>query len=645
MPHPIKITKKHHKRFNNPFPSRPKSLALASGNLFSSTQTLPNPHQNFPIGHDFQLHHTHQNGGFVSISHNSQPHRSIWSTVPGQAFVSAACAETEAEESRGSFVIKDNDVLCICNHQFIEEILVLDQPQIDFSSGSLALDPTTAILDQFKGTHFPALVITGCIFNRKKLLKSISGKSVELETRKLKFGKVKKLFISAKYSVLFYQQNQHQVGFRVEFGKPNLELPHGRDWASASKSFRSLRWRLGQKQKRQIAWFQVRHRFKKLSSEEDEEEEKEEEISEAKGFNRIFITYTSQEDERFYGFGEQFSHMEFKGKRVPIFVQEQGIGRGDQPITLAANLVSYSSSENMSGGDSSTTYAPSPFYMTSKMRSLYLEGYSYSVFDLTKLDRVQIQIYDGCAQGRILHGNTPVELIERFTETIGRPPELPKWIISGAVVGMQGGTEAVCHVWDHLREYKVPIAAFWLQLLKSTESFLLNVSKRSRVDPTTHGARMIKVKDWVGQRKTIIGSQLWWNWEVDIEQYPGWTQLVEDLRSHNIKIMAYCNPCLAPGVYPIIKASISFQTDDKPNRKRNLFQEANNLGIFVKDEAGDTYMVPNTAFDVGMLDFTHPATCVWFKKILHDMVNSGVRGWMADFGEGLPLDACLFSGL
>lgn len=44
------------------------------------------------------------------------------------------------------------------------------------------------------------------------------------------------------------------------------------------------------------------------------------------------------------------------------------------------------------GGDSSTTYAPSPHYLTSKMRSLYLEGYNYSVFDLTRKDRVQIQV-------------------------------------------------------------------------------------------------------------------------------------------------------------------------------------------------------------------------------------------------------------
>lgn len=55
-------------------------------------------------------------------------------------------------------------------------------------------------------------------------------------------------------------------------------------------------------------------------------------------------------------------------------------------------------------------------------------------------------------------------------------------------------------------------------------------------------------------------------------------------------------------------------------------------------------MVPNTAFDVGMLDLTHPDTASWFKHILQEMVDDGVRGWMADFGEGLPIDATLYSG-
>lgn len=211
-----------------------------------------------------------------------------------------------------------------------------------------------------------------------------------------------------------------------------------------------------------------------------------------------------------------------------------------------------------------------------------------------------MQIHGDSVQGRILNGSTPSELIERFTDTIGRPPELPEWIISSAVVGMQGGTDTVQQVWEKLQAYDVPISAFWLQ-------------------------------DWVGQRETLIGSQLWWNWEVDRTRYWGWRQLVKDLHARHIKVMTYCNPCLAP-------------VDEKPNRSRNLFEEAKKLNILVKDKNGEPYMVPNTALDVGMLDLTHPDTASWFKQILQEMVNDGVRGWMADFGEGLPLDASIYSG-
>lgn len=54
------------------------------------------------------------------------------------------------------------------------------------------------------------------------------------------------------------------------------------------------------------------------------------------------------------------------------------------------------------------------------------------------------------------------------------------------------------------------------------------------------------LQDWVGQRKTAIGSQLWWNWEVDDDHYAGWKDLIRDLRRDGVRTMAYCNPCLVP---------------------------------------------------------------------------------------------------
>jgi alpha-glucosidase (family GH31 glycosyl hydrolase) len=51
-------------------------------------------------------------------------------------------------------------------------------------------------------------------------------------------------------------------------------------------------------------------------------------------------------------------------------------------------------------------------------------------------------------------------------------------------------------------------------------------------------------------------------------------------------------------------------------------------------------MMPNTAFDDAMLDFTKPGSRASF---LQGMMDQGVSGWMADFDEGLPLDVRLAS--
>ncbi|WOH06359.1 hypothetical protein DCAR_0625785 [Daucus carota subsp. sativus] len=574
----LRIRKKHNHHLNNPFTSNSKSLPFVQGPLFLN-RTVPY-HQTFLIGDSFLLTWASKDGGSISISHQSQPRRSIWATVPGQAFVSAALAETQVDESRGSFVIKDRNIQLVCNCQTVEDVRMINE----FSECFYAKDGGfLSGVDQkmeFKNIEYPALLIMGRIFSFKKKKKMVALSEIQENLHLLD----KEPSSSARYWLLFDQKNSNQLAFQLRLGKSVFRAQQ----RVSPRIYKGFTWRL------RPIWRRRRKRgFIAVTSAEEDVVVKT--VEPFDQFNRVCLTYSSEKNERFYGFGEQFSHMNFKGKRVPIIVQEQGIGRGDQPITFAANLISY-----RSGGDWSTTYAPSPLYMTSKMRSLYLEGYDYSVFDLTRDDRVQIQIYGGSAEGRILNGNSPCELIECLTESIGRPPKLPDWIISGPVVGMQGGTATVRNVWEELNRYEVPVSAFWLQ-------------------------------DWVGQRKTVIGSQLWWNWEVDAERYRGWQNLIKDLTSEHIKVMTYCNPCLAP-------------MDGKANVKRNLFEEAKKLGILVRDSHGEPYMVPNTAFDVGMLDLTHPHTASWFKQVLQEMINDGVSGWMADFGEGLPVDACLYSG-
>ncbi|PKN93816.1 MAG: alpha-glucosidase [Chloroflexi bacterium HGW-Chloroflexi-6] len=312
-------------------------------------------------------------------------------------------------------------------------------------------------------------------------------------------------------------------------------------------------------------------------------------------FNRIFLTYASNSEEHFFGFGEQFTYFDMKGKKVPIWVSEQGVGRGEEPITTGANLTN-----GGAGGNAFTSYMPIPFYMTNQMHALMLQNDGYSQFDLRRPDRVQVMVYGGTLIATLFDGESPAEIIRQYSELSGRMKALPDWVHSGAIVGMQGGTEKVRQVWAELEKRGTPVSAFWLQ-------------------------------DWAGQRTTSFGKQLWWNWEVDYDRYPGWDDMVADLGESDIRVMVYINPYVV-------------DVSEKPNARRNLYQEALENGYLVKNPQGEPYLVLNTSFKYGMVDLTNPQAVFWLVDIIEENVlGAGASGWMADFGESLPYDAIVAS--
>lgn len=312
-------------------------------------------------------------------------------------------------------------------------------------------------------------------------------------------------------------------------------------------------------------------------------------------FNRTCLTYASQHDERFYGFGEQFSAFNLKGKRLPVFINEQGIGRGAQPLTLVANL------QYGVGGAWYSSYASVPHYITSHLHSFFLENSEYSLFDLRYSDRVHVCVFSPQMAGRILYGESPAELIAEYTSYVGRMRPLPDWVHEGAIVSLQGGTDRVRSILALLEEHEVPVTGLWLQ-------------------------------DWVGQRSTSFGKQLWWNWVLDEEQYPEWDRLRRELAAREIRLLTYINPFLA-------------DVSEKPHASRNLFQEAAEQGFLVRDQAGEPYMIDNSDFSAALVDLTNPDACDWMRAvIMEEVIGAGVQGWMADFGEGLPFDARLASG-
>lgn len=57
-------------------------------------------------------------------------------------------------------------------------------------------------------------------------------------------------------------------------------------------------------------------------------------------YNSLRLVYGCDEEEKFYGFGAQYSRLNMKGQRLPLFLSEQGVGRGLEPVTFILDTFS-----------------------------------------------------------------------------------------------------------------------------------------------------------------------------------------------------------------------------------------------------------------------------------------------------------------
>lgn len=311
--------------------------------------------------------------------------------------------------------------------------------------------------------------------------------------------------------------------------------------------------------------------------------------------DRMALSYQAGEGEHFLGFGTQYSVLDMRGRAVPVWVREQGQGRGLEPLssTLDALLPG-------SAGDWYTSYAPLPYFLSSAGRAFSLEDSRYSVFDFTDPDTVRIEEWSTEMRGRLMVASAPLGLIDRFTSHTGRMAPLPDWAGRGAVVRVSGGSQVVRDRVAELRAAGVPLAAVWIE-------------------------------DWEGERETGLGSRLWWNWEPSSQSYPDWPDLVAELRDQGVRTLIYFNPYLA-------------DASDEPGATRNMFAEAEAKGYLIERADGQPYLIEQGGFQAGMVDLSNPDARAFLRQPIDEQLALGVSGFMADFGEAVPYDAAVASG-
>lgn len=310
------------------------------------------------------------------------------------------------------------------------------------------------------------------------------------------------------------------------------------------------------------------------------------------GVNRYWLTFVTNPKEHIYGCGETYSELDLKGQNVRIWVAEhQNTGRISKKI-IKEKLLGKHPDKKLSF-DKYESYYAQPTFVSSDKYYVHCDINAYSEFDFTDAGKITLYFQEPPV---IItdSGQDFAEVSRKLTGLLGRQKALPDWLYDGVILGIQEGTDVVDAKIKKAKEAGVPVVGVWCQ-------------------------------DWSGCRRTGFGYQVMWNWEWDQELYPGLDKKIAEWKEEGVRFLGYINPFIAI--------------------EKDLYAYASEHGYCVRDREGKDYLVTITTFPAAMVDFTNPEAYEWYKGLIKEnMIGLGMGGWMADFGEYLPIDAVLYSG-
>jgi len=296
------------------------------------------------------------------------------------------------------------------------------------------------------------------------------------------------------------------------------------------------------------------------------------------------LTARCRPNEGFFGLGTQVTGMDLRGRRYPLWTQEQGNGKPETPLIWPL--------ENFP----EAAYAPMGVWHSSYGYAALIGTDGFTALDLcaTHTSRLAIRSYPEQPSFALVQGETPAERMHSVTNYVGRITEPTPWTFAPWNDAV-GGPDRLEHVATTLREHGIPSSAIWSE-------------------------------DWIGGEQGPTGFRLSYAWEWDPSLYPDLPDNIDALHANGFAFLAYFNTFV-------------------PNTTR-MFTEGEAGGYLVRSPDGSTYVTGDPAFRLaGLVDLTNPEARDWFAEYMRVAAEDlGVDGWMADFTEWMPADAVLHSG-
>lgn len=284
----------------------------------------------------------------------------------------------------------------------------------------------------------------------------------------------------------------------------------------------------------------------------------------------VRIDLAAQPDEHFLGFGERFDALDQRGNVVDLNV--------------------------VNGAAGGKAYKPIPFFISSAGYGVQLLTSRRTIVHLATADDpavVSIRCHAPSLSLRLIPGDSPAEILSRYTGFAGRPELPPAWVFGP---------------WKS-RDWTTEDQATALEDIEIGRALGL-----------------------AGTVKLIDAG-----WQSDYQsfafhpgKFPDPAALFRRAHDQGYRVILWIAPWIA--------------RDDPPSATYRLCAER---GFFIRRPSGEVYVhrLGNSPTFVGScLDFTNPAAVAWWQGHIRRLIRLGADGFKTDFGEQIPDDAVFWDG-
>lgn len=264
--------------------------------------------------------------------------------------------------------------------------------------------------------------------------------------------------------------------------------------------------------------------------------------------------------EKIYGLGERFTNFIKNGQSVEIWNEDGGTG-------------------------TEQSYKNIPFYLSTNGYGLLVNDPGKVSFEVgtEKVSKVQFSVPGNLLEYIIFPGQTPKDILAKYTSLSGLPGLPPAWSFG-----------------------------LWLTTSFTTNydeatvtSFVDGMASRDLPLHTFHFDCF-----WMKEYE-------WCNFAWDESVFPDPVGMLKRLKEKGLHICVWINPYIG--------------------QKSPLFDEGLENGYFIQTPNGDPWQWDLWQPGMAIVDFTNPEACKWYESYLEKLIDMGVDSFKTDFGERIPV--------